>query len=402
MRRGGEFTVVLLMALGFSLVGIDRFLISTLFPVIAHDLHLGYRDIGLITGALAFAWGLSALLMGNWSDRIGRRIVLTGALVVFSLLIGASGLASGLAGLIAVRLAMGLADGAFAPASIAETLAASAPGRHGFNIGLQQTAMPLFGLALAPLLVVPLLHVMSWRAIFSLFTLPGLLLSWAVWRQVPARVAPPAGRRAVDDWRAVIGVWNVRICMGMMLCWLTCLVTTSALLPNYLLDHLHLGFAAMSQVMSAIGLGAATGTLILPALSDRLGRKRVMVLATSGLCVSLWVLMRTGAEPAPLFAALFAVHAFNNALITLTVGPVCAEAVPPTLTATASGLVIAVGELFGGGIAPVLGGHVAEIYGIQHVLWLPLAASVAGLALCCALRGSACGPIAAPVQGSAS
>jgi predicted MFS family arabinose efflux permease len=56
---------VAILALGFGLVGIDRFLISTMFPVIAKDLHLVYNDIGVITSALAFAWGLTALSMGN-------------------------------------------------------------------------------------------------------------------------------------------------------------------------------------------------------------------------------------------------------------------------------------------------------------------------------------------------
>ena len=48
-----------------------------MYPVIARDLHLDYGDIGTITGALAIAWGIAALFMGNLSDRIGRRRVLT-------------------------------------------------------------------------------------------------------------------------------------------------------------------------------------------------------------------------------------------------------------------------------------------------------------------------------------
>ena len=79
-----EVLSVALLSLGFGLVGIDRFLISTMYPVIALDLHLNYGDIGLITGALAIAWGISALFMGNLSDRIGRRRVLTISLMVFS------------------------------------------------------------------------------------------------------------------------------------------------------------------------------------------------------------------------------------------------------------------------------------------------------------------------------
>jgi sugar phosphate permease len=62
------------------------------------------------------------------------------------------------------------------------------------------------------------------------------------------------------------------------------------------------------------------------------------------------------------------------------------EAVPAALMATASGLVIAVGELFGGGLAPVIVGHVAQRFGIEHVLWLPIAAIAAGFFLCLAIR----------------
>ena len=38
----------------------------------------------------------------------------------------------------------------------------------------------------------------------------------------------------------------------LMLCWLTCLITTSAFLPNYLVDYLKLPLPQMGTVMSAI------------------------------------------------------------------------------------------------------------------------------------------------------
>jgi predicted MFS family arabinose efflux permease len=380
-----EFKAVALMALGFGLVGIDRFLIATLFPVIAADLHLSYGDIGVITGALAIAWGASALFTGNASDRIGRRAVLVGALVVFSLLIGASGLAAGLGGLVAVRVVMGLADGAYTPTSIAATIEASAPARRGLNIGIQQMMLPLCGLGLAPLLVAGLLRLLSWRSVFLIFVLPGLLLAYAVSRVIPgAAPRPPAQGRhggSVQDWRAVLGYRNVRLGGGLMLCWLTCLITTSAFLPNYFIDHLQLPFAQMSGVMSAIGIGSTVGTLALPWLSDSIGRKPVMVLSTAGALVSLCLLASAGAQVPVLFALLFMVHFFNNALITLTVGPLCSESVPAHLMATASGVVIAIGEFFGGGVAPVVVGQVAQRIGIQHILWLPCLMMGLGLIL---------------------
>jgi sugar phosphate permease len=104
------------------------------------------------------------------------------------------------------------------------------------------------------------------------------------------------------------------------------------------------------------------------------------------------LLANTGPQVSALFTALFAVHFFNNALIALTVGPLCAEAVPVPLMATASGLVIAVGELFGGGVAPVVVGRVAQHFGIEHVLWLPIAMMLIGLCLCLAIQNATSRP----------
>jgi predicted MFS family arabinose efflux permease len=365
------------------LVGIDRFLISTMFPSIARDLHLGYGDIGKIAGALAIAWGIAALFMGNLADRIGRRKVLVGALVVFSLLIGMSGLAVGLLSLIAVRIVMGLADGAFTPASISATIRCSPPAHRGRNIGFQQMTLTLFGLGLSPLIVAALLHVIPWRWIFSIFVIPGLLLAWFTWRIIPAQDTQEGPLEAGEGnaWAQVLRYRNVRLLMPSMLCWLTCLITTSAFMPSYLLDHLHLSELQMGSIMSAIGFGSTAGTLFLPWLSDRIGRKPVMTIAALGTGISLLLLNALGANVGLLFAALFMVHFFNNAAITLTVGPVCSETVPAALMATASGTVIAVGELLGGGLAPIMAGQFAEKFGLSYLLWLPIGAIAIGFLL---------------------
>jgi predicted MFS family arabinose efflux permease len=326
--------------------------------------------------------------MGNLSDRIGRRRVLVASLLIFGLLIGASGLATGLWGLVAVRVIMGFADGAFTPASISATIEASPPQRHGRNIGIQQMTLTLFGLGFAPLAVTGLLHFINWRFVFSIFALPGFMIAWLMWKVIPGtpthRVQSESSSFA--DWKADLSYSNIRVLTVLMLCWLTCLVTTSAFIPNFLLDHLHVSYGAMGTVTSGIGFGAAAGTLTLPWLSDRIGRKPVMMLSTIGTCLMLLVLNNIGPNVPLLFASLFMVHFFNNALITLTVGPLCSETVPPALMATASGVVIAVGEMFGGGFATMIAGQVAEHLGIARILWLPIAALALGFLLCLRLR----------------
>lgn len=184
--------------------------------------------------------------------------------------------------------------------------------------------------------------------------------------------APDRLLASLADWRTVLGFRNIQLLMAAMLCWLTCLVTTSAFMPSYLIDHLHLSFGQMGSIMSAIGFGAAAGTLLLPWLrSDRSTPRHADLDDRRRHLAARAVVLGRGGGAAVRCAVLGPF--FNNALITLTVGPVCSETVPPGLMATASGVVIAVGEMFGGGSAPILAGQAAERFGIDHRLALPIA-----------------------------
>ena len=40
---------------------------------------------------------------------------------------------------------------------------------------------------------------------------------------------------------------------------------------------------------------------------------------------------------------------------------------------------VGAGELLGGGLAPIIGGQVAEKFGIDHILWLPIIMMAGGI-----------------------
>ncbi|WP_322045856.1 MFS transporter [Paraburkholderia sp. J67] len=387
-----EWRIVTLLAIGFGLVGMDRFLIMPLFPVMMKDMGLDYRDLGYITGVLSVAWGISALCTGRLSDRYGHRKVIIPALLIFSALVGLSGLATGVSSLLVIRALMGCAEGAYVPSSITATLDASRPNRHGLNLGLQQAAAPLFGLCLTPVLVTQLLLWMPWHAIFAVVALPGFVLSllmWRVLRNTKSREqarAPESTSAEANSWRDLLRVRNVRLSMAAMLCWMTGITVVGAFLPNYLSDYLHLDLQQMGYVLSATGAGGALGTALMPALSDRMGRKPVMLMSVLGALTAFGLLTRVGSSIVPLFALMFAAVFFLMSLTTLTVGPISTESVPPQLATAASGLTIGVGEIFGGGIAPALGGHFAMHFGIQYVPYLAIAALLAGLIITLAIR----------------
>src|SRR5262245_13985903 len=92
-----EWKAVTLLGLGFGLVGLDRWIIAPLFPFMLADLGLNLQDQGNIIGALGLAWGVFAVFSGRLSDTIGHRKVLIPAVFLFSVLSGASRLATPLA-----------------------------------------------------------------------------------------------------------------------------------------------------------------------------------------------------------------------------------------------------------------------------------------------------------------
>jgi MFS family permease len=389
-----EWKAVALLALGFGLVGLDRFIILPLFPVMMRDLNLDYQDLGNISAVLALAWGISSIFMGRLSDRVGRRKVIIPSVIMFSLLAGLSGLATGVGALLLIRAVMGVAEGAFTPTSIAATAEASHPRRLGMNIGIQQAFFPLLGLGLAPIVATQLLLIVpSWRWVFVLVSVPGFLIAWALYRVLRdnRQTASTAQHEEVPRtrWMTVLRQRNVLLNIACMFCMLTCLFVGSVMLPNYLTDYLHMGMQQMGFVMSAIGFGGFCGMVVMPTISDRLGRKPVALLSCLATGLALWLMIQTGAEPVKLFLLLFATTFFNFSMICMTVGPLTSESVPPALVSTATGLVVGIGEVFGGGVAPALAGYIAQHHGIENTLYLALSGAVLGLIVALFLRETA-------------
>jgi len=383
-----EWKAVALLTVGFGLVGLDRWIIAPMFPAIAPDLNLNYQDLGNIIGALGLAWGVSAIVLGGLSDRIGRKRVLIPAIVLFSLLSGFSGMAGSLMTLVLIRGIMGVTEGAFCPTSFAATAEASKASRRGLNQGIQQSTFALFGLAFAPIIATQLLHVMSWRWVFVMVAIPGLITAvlLAVVIREPAGIRGPAGgSRPVADRTPVerpsmlqmFRHRNVPLGMVSLLCAMTGIFVLSALTPNYLTDYLKLSGPQMGFVISAIGFGGFFGQFGLPGLSDLFGRRLMAVIGFAVGAAFLWLFIHTGANPPLLFALLFGTTIFAFGLFALITGPIATEAAPLGMISTVAGVIIGSGEIFGGGVAPAIAGAIAQRYGIEYVPYFALG----GLAL---------------------
>jgi len=389
---GYEFKAVLLLTLGFGLVGLDRWILPPLFPTMMKDLGLDYQDLGNLVGILGVAWGVSAIVIGNISDRVGRRNVLVPAVVAFSLLSALSGMATGLASLLLIRAVMGIAEGAVAPTGVAVAVEASHPKRRGMNNGLFQCGFAMFGLALAPILATQLLEVTSWRNVFLIVGVPGLIVAALMWFTIrePLTIAANGGRAEKRaSLSEIFKNRNVPLAMLSLLCSMTGVFVVSAIMPNYLIDYMKLTPQQMGFVTSAIGFGGILGQFGVPTVSDFIGRRLTVLLSFVGASIFLVLFMRTGANLPVLFGLLFFVALFNFGALSIVAGPLAAEAAPVGLIATVSGMVIGVGEIFGGGVAPSIAGGIAKNYGLQYTLHFALGGMICGFLISLFLRETA-------------
>ncbi|QCP54103.1 MFS transporter [Trinickia violacea] len=378
-----ERKTLILLALGFGLVGLDRWIVAPLFPHMMRDLGLDFQQLGSLIGILSVAWGVWAIAMGPVSDRIGRKKILVVTMIAFSLLSSLSGLAASFGSLMLIRAIMGVAEGAFTPASVAATGEASLPSRRGFNQGLQLSMFSLLGLGFAPIIATQLLRVVpSWHWVFMISAIPGLIVAAliaAMLRDHPKSELPGSDAGHVKArWTALFGSRNVLLATLAILCAMAGIFVVSAMVPTYLVEVLHLDTQSMGFVVSAIGFGGFIGSFGVAGVSDFIGRRAAAFIAFVGAAFLLYVFSQTGANPQLLFALLFGISVFALGLLGLLSGPIATEAAPLGLVASSVGFVSGTGEIFGGGLAPVIAGYIAQHFGLAFTLDFALAGLIGG------------------------
>jgi predicted MFS family arabinose efflux permease len=301
--------------------------------------------------------------------------------LVFSLCSTASGLAGGFAGLLAARMMMGVAEGPILPIAQSIMAAESSPARRGLNMGiLQALGAAVLGSFLAPLVLVSLAETHGWRSAFLLAGVPGVVLALclALWLREPplprAEVASVARPRLAE----LLKHRNLLLCVAISICLVGWMIIGWVFLPLYYVQVRGFRPGDMSIVMSAMGVAAGLfGAFIGPALSDRFGRRPlIVVLSFTGLGAPL-VALFLHAPLAVMATATFVGWGAAGALA-MAMATVPAESLPAGSVATAIGLTQGTGEIVGGVIAPVLAGLAGDAWGLQAPLLV--AAALAGAA----------------------
>ncbi len=395
-----ETRLIWVLTITFGFVFLDRNAANFLMPFIADDLHFNNSQIGLVASALSFTWAVAAFLGGAYSDRTGnRKNMLLIAVIAFSLCSFASGLAVSFLTLFATRLLMGLAEGPILP--IAQSLVAieSTAAKRGHNMGVMQNfGSNLLGSFVAPLVLVAIASAFNWRWAFFLSGVPGLIMALLIAKYIRRPAAPesPASTAGVDPppagtnmgYGAMLGHRNMWLCMLMAIFMVAWMVLGWAFLPLFYIKVRHMTNGQMSVLMSVLGLSAAFFSFVVPALSDRFGRRPVIVIFNIiGLLVPLAALYFQGSLW--VLGTLIFLGWSASGTFPLFMGTVPSETIPARYVATSLGMVVGLGEILGGVGAPAIAGHAADHYGLQAPVTIMAACAVVGAVLALFLRETA-------------
>jgi predicted MFS family arabinose efflux permease len=378
LSKGYENRMVIILSLAFGFVMFDRLAIANLQTFVMEDLGITYTQLGLATSVFSFSWSIVGLFGSYIADtRVSRKKLLAALVFCFSVCSMLTGMVTGFAMLLVVRLLMGAFEGPVMPVSQSFIIPQSSPHRRGMNMGLMQvSAVGLISSMLGPLIQVALAESIGWRAAFVVTIIPGIIISFLIWKfLVNPDTAVNAGETGAEKPREKINYLelfkNRNVILSLvgtlfLLCWYFCVLTYG---PGYLTKVKGLTDSQMSWVMSSFGVGAILWGVLIPRLSDKYGRKPlVSIAALMGIIAPLGMVAAPASVPLLMFIAFVGWGGTGvNALMQSTIP---AESGDPRFVSTIIGSNQLTGELLGATLGAILCGMVADRYGLTAVMYI--------------------------------
>jgi len=293
---------VLASFLGWTLDSFDFFIIVFVFRDIATEFK---TDIPSVTATLFVTLAmrpLGALLFGIVADKFGRRPTLMINILFYSFVELLSGFAPTLTALIVLRALYGIAMGGEWGVGASLTMESIPPKSRGVVSGILQAGYPC-GYLLAALLYGTSYHFLGWRGMFMVGAAPALLVFFIrrnveespTWREHAAQTSPAQG--------GMKGNWGLFVYVILLMTLFNSFSHgTQDIYPTFLQVQQKYPPPVVSAIAIIYNLGAIIGGLFFGTWSERIGRRRAIVIA------------------ALLALPIIPLWAFSNNVVLLTIG----------------------------------------------------------------------------------
>ena len=268
--------------MGWSLDAFDFFILIFCVTALAEQFHLPPSKV-LEASFLTLAMRpVGAFVFGLMADRFGRRPTLMVDIIAYSVFELASAFAPSFKIFLITRALFGVAMGGewgVGAALAFETLPAEG---RGFFSGLLQEGY-VVGYLIAAVVYGTLFQFFGWRGMFVIGALPAFLVIYIrtkvdespAWLQ--GRVSSGGERHLAKDIGSHVGIFAFLIVL--MFAFNSFSHGTQDVYPTFLQKNLGFTPGAVSLIAIVYNVGALAGGILFGTLSERIGRRRTIVLA---------------------------------------------------------------------------------------------------------------------------
>jgi SHS family lactate transporter-like MFS transporter len=277
--------------LGWTLDAFDFFLVVLSLTAIAQEFHRSDKEVAFsITLTLIFR-PVGAFIFGLMADRYGRRLPLMIDLVFYSVVEVLTGFAHNFATFLVLRALFGIGMGGEWGVGASLAMEKVPPRLRGLLSGVLQQGYAL-GYLLAAVCSYFVFPRWGWRPMFFIGGLPALLGLFVrfrvkeseVWQKTRHHNWSSLGREIVSHWKLFLYLTLLMMMMNFAS------HGTQDMFPTFLQRHWHMDVHRRAEITAISMVGAILGGTLVGFLSDRFGRRRVMIasLVCAILLVPLW------------------------------------------------------------------------------------------------------------------
>lgn len=280
LTRADQYHAVTASFLGWMLDAFDFFILVFMMDILARQFGVPKKAIVLTLTATLAMRPVGALVFGLLADRYGRRKPLMANIVFFSMIELLCGFSPNYTFFLVLRTLYGIGMGGEWGVGASLALESAPPKSRGLLSGLLQGGYPI-GYLLAAIAARFVLPMWGWRAMFWVGGLPALLAFYIRFRVKESEAwkqhrAPSVGAII----KTASGRWKTFSYLVLMMALFNCLSHgTQDLYPDFLLSALRVPRSTVSYVTMISMLGAIVGGLSFGQLSEKIGRRRAILIA---------------------------------------------------------------------------------------------------------------------------
>jgi len=305
-------------------------------PEIRQSFSLAEIEAGALFSVMMIVAALTSGIAGRLADKIGRKTVLISGLSLLALGFGAASLTGNRFFFFLFLGITGLGYG-FTPPSLYAVMSDLLPRRRGLGASLVSVAYGIGG-AIGAVMAGRITAAYGWRAAFVTVALTGAanVLLQLIWiRNLHPMRSMTQTRSFKDSLSVSLVILAAAEFIGGSVFW-----SSAAWTPTLLRTAKMLALEETGWLMGISSMANVIGSFTLGALSDKLGRRRVIVLSAFPGAVAAFVFFYFLSSPVALALGIFAFGTLKASVPALVVA-LAQETTHATNAGTASGIIMA-------------------------------------------------------------